>query len=142
MNGGALFFCEDSTMYLKTNTTIQFFDINALHSGGAIYAQHQCLTNQNKWLEKENVQQDPSETIHLHFQNNTAKYAGSVLYGGTVDEIFCPFDKLLHTYEQCAELTYTIFSDGGFEQLMLLAVKPQLAIDTNQVTITQPYISD
>ena len=62
MNGGALSFCEDSAMYLRSNTSIQFLDNHALHSGGAIYAQDQSLTNPDKCffrLEKEHKDQDP-----------------------------------------------------------------------------------
>ena len=45
INGGALFFCEDSTMYLRTNASIYFFDNHAQNSGSAFYAQDQCLSN-------------------------------------------------------------------------------------------------
>ena len=88
INGGALFFCEDSTMYLRTNTSIYFFDNHALNSGGAIYAQDQYLTNPQKCF----FRLEDLQTIRLHFENNTANYAGNALYGGIVDESLCRFD--------------------------------------------------
>ena len=90
INGGALFFCEDSTMYLRTNASIYFFDNHAQNSGGAIYAQDQCLTNPQKCF----FMLEDLQTIHLHFENNTANYAGNVLYGGIVDESLCRFDLI------------------------------------------------
>ena len=100
-NGGALFFCEDSAMYLRKNTSINFWDNHALHSGGAIYAQDECLTNTPPLSKQYQIQcflrpvnVTETEGIHFHFQNNTAKYAGSVLYGGTVDKTSCFVDKL------------------------------------------------
>ena len=220
INGGALFFCEDSTMYLRTNTSIYFFDNHALNSGGAIYAQDQCLTNPQKCF----FRLEDLQTIHLHFENNTANYAGNALYGGIVDESLCRFDiisdisntnfkrsevssdptgvifcndsddalkletkeigkciypvedfyltattvgqfsgtvpgdiqvivsnpssttKILSSQEsqpaqnssECATLTYTIFSDREFEQLRLVAVRPQLTVDTKS---THPVIN-
>ena len=93
-NGGALFFCEDSAMFLRNDTSIHFIDNHALHSGGAIYAQDQCLTDPYRcFFLYENLQ-----TISLHFENNTANYAGNVLYGGIVDEMSCPFHKLTNTH--------------------------------------------
>ena len=93
-NGGALFFCEDSAMFLRNDTSIHFIDNHALHSGGAIYAQDQCLTDPCRcFFLYENLQ-----TILLHFENNTANYAGNVLYGGVVDEMRCPFDTLTNTH--------------------------------------------
>ena len=217
MNGGALSFCEDSAMYVKSNTSIQFLDNHALHSGGAIYAQNHCLTKPygKCFFKLESLHQDPRETIHLHFQNNTAMYAGNVLYGGIVDASSCPFNMLfgikntrfsrsqvssdpigvifcndtndapeyernemekrvypgedfhisataigqmngtvpgdiravpndlsgttktlpsqesqaVNSYNECAKLTYTVFSDRKSGQLMLVPVRPQLAKD-------------
>ena len=42
-NGGALFFCEDSAMFLRNDTSIHFIDNHALRSGGAIYAQEHAV---------------------------------------------------------------------------------------------------
>ena len=55
-----------------------FIDNHALHSGGAIYAQDQCLTDPYKCF----FLYESLQTIHLQFENNTANYAGNVLYGG------------------------------------------------------------
>ena len=210
INGGALFFCEDSAMFLRNDTSIHFIDNHALHSGGAIYAQDQCLTDPYKCF----FLYESLQTIHLQFENNTANYAGNVLYGGIMDEKYCPFDNLtdvhntnfnrseissdptgvtfcsdndaleyetkeiemfvypgedfhlsattvgqlngtvpgdihatlinpssskilssqesqvIHNSSKCAKLNYTIFSGREFEQLKLVAVRPQLTIST------------
>ena len=93
INGGALFFCEDSAMFLRNDTSIHFIDNHALHSGGAIYAQDQCLTDPYMLYKCFFLYEGP-QTIHLQFKNNTAYYAGNVLYGGIVHEKYCPFDNL------------------------------------------------
>ena len=78
-------------MFLRNDTSIHFIDNHALHSGGAIYSQdHQCLNDPTKCFF---LYEDP-KTISLHFENNTANYAGNVLYGGIVDEMRCPFDNI------------------------------------------------
>ena len=38
--------------------------------------------------------------------------------------------QTVHSYNECAKLTYTIFSNRESEQLMLVAVRPHLTIDT------------
>ena len=211
VNGGALFFCEDSTMFLRNDTSIHFSDNHALHSGGAIYSQEQCLTDPGACFFRP---EDFQQTIHIHLENNTARYAGNVLYGGIANPTFCPFEKyfgikntnfsrseissdptgvmfcsdddtleyetkeiemcvypgedfhisattvgqfngtvpgdiratlinpssskilssqesqLVPDSSKCAKLNYTIFSGREFEQLRLVAVRPQLTIST------------
>ena len=219
-NGGALFFCEDSAMFLRNDTSIHFIDNHALRSGGAIYAQDQCLTDPQKCF----FQYESLQTVHLHFGNNTANYAGNVLYGGIANTTFCPFDILtdihntnfnrseissdptgvmfcsnddaleyetkeiemcvypgedfhisattvgqfngtvpgdiratlinplsskilssqesqpVHDSSKCAKLNYTIFSEREFEQLRLVAVRPQLTIST-RVSYNQAVVN-
>jgi len=90
INGGALRFSDTSFVYIRNNTHIKFYNNHAKNAGGAIYVQQQWMevippcffqpavpdftniTGLKKW-------------ISLTFVNNTAKYAGSVLYGGRVD---------------------------------------------------------
>jgi len=95
INGGALRFCDTSVLYIENNTRIKFYNNHAKNAGGAIYAQQQCLDIAPPCFFQPVVHDftnvaDLKKWISLTFVNNTAQYAGSALYGGTVD--YC------HTY--------------------------------------------
>jgi len=90
INGGALRFCDTSIMYITKNTHIKFYNNHAKNAGGAIYAQQQCLDTAPPCFFQPVVENytninDLKTSMSLTFVNNTAKYAGSVLYSGTVD---------------------------------------------------------
>ena len=107
INGGALRFCDTSRVYIRKNTHIKFHNNHAKNAGGAIYAQQQCLdmtppcffqpiaddftevTDLKKWMS-------------LTFVNNTAEYAGSGLYGSTIDNCYTfqrfKYNKRLSSY--------------------------------------------
>jgi len=90
INGGALRFSDTSFVYIRNNTHIKFYNNHAKNAGGGIYAQQRCLDTappcffQPVAHDFTNIT-DLKKWMSLTFVNNTAQYAGSVLYGGTVD---------------------------------------------------------
>jgi len=83
--------CDRSYMFLTPYTHILIANNHAQHSGGGIYAEHQCLQSEPLcFFEFVDVNRTTLETIHIELINNTAGYAGSALYGGSVDYCYVP----------------------------------------------------
>ena len=92
--GGGMFIAMDSTLSLLPNTTI-YWENNRASSGGAIYVRDSPFiycTEIVKYIPKEECFfQLPGQNlsngidVQLVFKNNSADDAGSVLYGGAVD---------------------------------------------------------
>ena len=90
INGGALRFCDTSVVHIKNNTHIKFHNNHAKSAGGAIYAQQRCLEAISPCFLQPDVPDftyitDLKKWMSLTFVNNTAEFAGSGLYGGTID---------------------------------------------------------
>ena len=115
IDGGGLILCEASYMLLSPYTNVTFENNTALHFGGAIYAEDQCLDSEPLCFYQIYQQKDnshsvmrnggangygsnltvttnteqtlnfPLDTIHVIMINNTAKFAGSQIYGGSMD---------------------------------------------------------
>ena len=90
INGGALRFCDTSLVYIRNNTHIKFYNNHAKNAGGAIYAQQRCLETAPPCFFQPVAPDftyitDLKKWMSLTFVNNTANYAGSVLYGGAID---------------------------------------------------------
>ena len=87
--GGALALCSDSVMYLRPHTHVRFKNNHAKHSGGAIYIQESCsLFSGELCFYQIDAHYNTNITdldIEIEFNNNTAGFAGSALYGGDVD---------------------------------------------------------
>ena len=89
--GGGLTLLDNSIMYLTPNTRITFSHNHATYAGGAIYVQSDGLSLGNLmcFYQFDGINQDISDmNIQITFENNTAHFAGSVLYGGLVDICF------------------------------------------------------
>ena len=92
-DGGALSLCAESIMFLKPHAHIKFTHNHASRSGGALYIEQRCSLAINRqcfyqiditpgiYLTHSVAELD----LHVEFENNTAGYAGSALYGGDVD---------------------------------------------------------
>ena len=93
-DGGGLVFCDQSYMYLTPYTDVTFHSNNANHSGGAIYSEEECLQSIPLCffqLDESIIINDTLlSTVHIRLVNNTAGYAGSALYGGSVDFCYIP----------------------------------------------------
>ena len=78
-------------MYLTANTSITFSHNHATYAEGAIYVESEGLSsfgNLKCFYQFDGINQAISDlNIQITFENNTAYYAGSALYGGLVD--FC-----------------------------------------------------
>ena len=93
--GAGLTLFDNSVMYLRPNTHIVFSRNHATYAGGAIYVQSDDVGSSLRcFYQFDEVNQTISDlNIQITFENNTAYFAGSALYGGLVD--FCllvPFE--------------------------------------------------
>ena len=88
--GGGVALFGNSVMYLTPNTSITFSHNHATYAGGAIYVESDgysySFSNLNCFYQFDAINQDISDlNIQISFENNTAYFAGSALYGGLVD---------------------------------------------------------
>ena len=113
LNGGGLLLSDDSRLYLWPNTTINFKNNAVQKKGGAIKVEgsnplNYCVEESCEFLIGSECffqiqterQYDFSTNItemtelydvRMFFQNNTAREAGAVLYGGSVDNCTLTF---------------------------------------------------
>ena len=91
-NGGGLVLCDGSFMYLQPNTTVLFSGNHAKHTGGAIYADDNCLKSLPACFFQLDTRifSEPEllSSVHIQFENNTAELAGSTVYGGSITYCF------------------------------------------------------
>ncbi len=90
--------CEASYMIMNPNTNITIKHNKALFTGGGIFAESRCVqiqplcfyqinsTNQNLT----EIVKNNEVNISIFLTNNSANYAGSQLFGGTVDNCHIP----------------------------------------------------
>ena len=92
-NGGALFIDQSSTINFTSPCNVTFINNTAYLSGGAIYVQEV-----NRLFEKSRCFFQFNETsnteqydVNVYFEGNHADEAGSVLYGGAIDNciLYC-----------------------------------------------------
>ena len=96
-SGGGLVLCQDSFMFLKPHSIVTFDSNKADHVGGAIYIEKECLQSKPACFFQPHtdiiVQPHLLNTTRVRLLNNQAKYAGTAIYGGSVD--YCYFFRLL-----------------------------------------------
>ena len=89
VDGAGLVLCDRSYMYLKPYTNITIANNHAQHLGGGIHAEDECLQTKPPCFFQldECILSHPEliNTVHIYMVNNTAKIAGSAVYGGSVD---------------------------------------------------------
>ena len=102
-NGGALKFCQFSTMNLPLgHVLIDFINNSATAMGGAIYvAQEQCVETLPPCFFQPVVRKTANikprnVNVSLRFFNNSARLAGDAIYGGQIDTCYVIFQ--FHTY--------------------------------------------
>ena len=97
IDGGGLVLCDRSYMYLKPYTNITIANNHAQHLGGGIHAEDQCLQTKPLCFFQvdRRILSHPEliNTVHIYMVNNTAKIAGSAVYGGSVDYCYVPENK-------------------------------------------------
>ena len=120
IDGGGVVLCDRSYMYLQLFTTITFINNHAFYSGGAIFAEDQCLQSEPACFFQPDMNviyhQTLLDTIHINMTGNTAGYAGSALYGGSID--FCSMLNIgpyqIHdSGKEMFEEVFTIKSNGS-----------------------------
>ena len=89
IDGAGLVLCDRSYMYLKPYTNIFIANNHAQHLGGGIHAEDQCLQTKPLCFFQldRRILSHPEliNTVHVYMVNNTAKIAGSAVYGGSVN---------------------------------------------------------
>ena len=123
INGGALRFCQFSTMYLQIfhliHNKIEFINNSAKSMGGAIYvAQEQCVETSPPCFFQPTI---PSNVhliddilermnLTLMFENNTAGLAGDAVYGGQIDYCYL-IVRQNHTIHGHPYLSHVVFGE-------------------------------
>ena len=101
-DGGGLFLCQATYVFLFPNTTVAFSNNHALHNGGAIYAENQCLHSKPACFFQLGAMidwnKDLLKTVSVTMVNNSAAVAGTALYGGMVDYCYLlkPYKNISH----------------------------------------------
>ena len=73
-------------MYLRANTSLILTNNKALHSGGGIYVEDDCMQPTAPcFFQFPSIKKEYLERVHVEIMNNTAIYPGTDLYGGSVD---------------------------------------------------------
>ena len=90
-SGGGMLFCSNSVMFLTPNTNVTIANNQVEHAGGGICVEDQCLQSKPACFfqpdYEASVQPKLNSTIKIQLINNSAKYAGDQIYGGSID--FC-----------------------------------------------------
>ena len=88
-SGGGMLFCSNSVMFLTPNTTVTITNNQVEHAGGGICVEGQCIQSRPLCFFQPDykVAVDPklNQSIEIILKDNTAKYAGDQIYGGTID---------------------------------------------------------
>ena len=109
-NGGALALIGNSHIKLQAPIQVQFLQNHAMHYGGAIYLNDYSVEAFNKgklpncFFEVKGILFDITSPFLLQklgaltLEKNTAKQAGSILYGGWVDLCYAKTDSIYSHY--------------------------------------------
>ena len=142
-NGGALALHAGSQIVIGRHAQLKFIGNHAKHFGGAIYVDNHVLSNFlfivlcfYKPADVFNMSMNPN----VLFENNTADYAGSALYGGWID--FCA-DNLEKTVNPDFNSMFQV--NGGEADPSVISSNPLrvcLCVDSRpECSITQYNIS-
>ena len=138
-NGGALYLDSYSNISITLPTTVYFINNTAFVSGGAIYVEDtQRLDNQNKQpscffqVNSANHTLTPS----FIFEQNSAQLAGSVLYGGNIDNCTLSCDGLPPEYQSTCHKANSNISGIVFDAITIIGAQ------ANQTEIISPISSD
>ena len=101
IDGGGLVLCEASYILFSPHTTVTFERNSALLSGGGIYAEEQCLQSEPLCFYQINANDSLNtiqknlilDSIHIVMIHNAAKYAGSQIFGGSIEYCYTTFHE-------------------------------------------------
>ena len=109
IRGGGLIACESTYIILTPNTTINFIGNHAKLSGGGIYAEEQCANSVPLCFYQVDRKDSSCGTygnvsqlakncnMKINMINNTAEFAGSHIYGGSISN--CYFHTISIVFE-------------------------------------------
>ena len=139
--GGALALFAGSQIVIGRDAHLKFIGNHAKHFGGAIYVDNYVFTDIPAILSFYKLA-DPFNTSmnpHVVFENNTADYAGSALYGGYID--FCVVNDLARPIQVKSDFDSLFQVNGGESDYSLISSNPLrvcLCIDSRpDCSITQ-----
>ena len=139
--GGALALFAGSQIVIGRHALLKFIDNYAKHFGGAIYVDNYVFTDITilcfyKPADPFNTNMNP----HVVFENNTADYAGSALYGGYID--FCVLMRLLPVKLDFDSLFQVNGKESDYSLISSNPLRMCLCIDSRpECSITQYNIS-
>lgn len=114
--GGGLVFCESSYMLLKPHTQVRIANNQAMHVGGGIFAEDQCLQSKSlcfyqiDFPDGQYGNRSVIETINVRLINNSAKRGGNQVFGGSVDTCYHPFNDYSTTPRQFFRKIFSVFN--------------------------------
>jgi len=129
-DGGALALYEGSDIVIGKQAHLKFIDNHAKHFGGALYVDNPVF----KYYATITCFYKLADTFNsgmkhcIVFENNTADYAGSALYGGWID--FCETD----TPERSIKLDFDILSQLHKKHFDLSPVASTLSVCVCAIT--------
>lgn len=107
-SGGGILLCDDSMIILKPRTLVTITNNHAVHAGGGICSETQCLqTRPNCFFQlSKEIGYNVSllDTVKVKLIDNTANYAGKNLFGGSVDNCY-----LIHPPKENGSKLHTMF---------------------------------
>ena len=145
--GGSIFIDSSSQLIFVSSSNVSFINNAAFITGGALYAETvpqssqvssppQCFFNvlymQSQYL-------DSAIGVQLYFENNHAGEAGSVLYGGDIDNCVMDCSSLPPPFpSQCNGGTVfdAIFIDGGNNDYPTISSDPTSVCPCNEPCVS------
>ena len=102
-SGGGMLLCGNAVLYFDLNTTVTIEHNQVLHTGGGISVETVCLQSRPMCFFQLNdtIPYNDTEAINsiqVYVHNNTARFAGHNLFGGSVDHCFI-LDHPQHRHE-------------------------------------------
>ena len=141
-DGGALALYEGSEIVIGRHAHVKFIGNHAKHFGGAIYVDNYVFTdNRDEPYDQQIISCfykfvapfTTSMSPHV-FENNTADYAGSALYGGYIDlceiDLWRPFKPDFNSMFQFngGESDYSVISSDPLRVCLCIDSRPKCSI--------------
>ena len=127
-SGGGLLLCEDSVMYLEAFVNVTIADNIAEHTGGGITVESKCQQSKPLCFYQlgQALLQHPSMVrgIRVNLLNNTAKYAGDNLFGGSVEYCYVVYGPNGGIYRNSTSLFKKVFIISN-DTLSSVSSRPQ-----------------
>jgi len=88
--GGGIALCEASYIFIEKKAVLNIIKNTALLSGGGIYAESQCVQKRPLCFYQIEKSQNKNFIPQIFLVGNMAEFAGTQLYGGTVEDCHIP----------------------------------------------------